>query len=53
MVRFKITEVISETALRLNLPVKWKIHKVFHGFTTRAIYIGKSRTQSRKSPRYR
>jgi hypothetical protein len=27
---FEITEVISETAMRLNLPVKWKIHKVFH-----------------------
>jgi hypothetical protein len=27
---FEITEVILETAMRLNLPVKWKIHKVFH-----------------------
>jgi hypothetical protein len=27
---FEITEVISETAICLNLPVKWKIHKVFH-----------------------
>jgi hypothetical protein len=27
---FEITEVLSGTAVRLNLPAKWKIHKVFH-----------------------
>jgi hypothetical protein len=27
---FEITEVLSSTALRLNLPAKWKIYKVFH-----------------------
>jgi hypothetical protein len=25
-----MTEIISNTAVRLNLPTKWKIHKVFH-----------------------
>jgi transposase InsO family protein len=27
---FEIIEVVSETAMRLNFTVKWKIHKVFH-----------------------
>jgi hypothetical protein len=27
---FEIAEVLSGTAVRLNLPAKWKIHKVFH-----------------------
>jgi hypothetical protein len=27
---FAIREVISETVMRLNLPVKWNIHNVFH-----------------------
>jgi hypothetical protein len=27
---FEITEVLSGTGVRLDLPAKWKIHKVFH-----------------------